>query len=318
MSNNSIRETQHQTTGTIQRLVWIALFALLAVVLSFAGYYIHDRYVVLGDRSPADLDIQEMEAVVRAAPRDPQARLELAESYLKAGQYGQALAQAEQVSNLYPEVDTALLLAGIAQVRMDQPEAALEPLQGFVTARHDRPLARTDTALEAAYYFLGESYVKLGRPAEAIPVLEEALLISPTDADALYQAGLAYHALGRSQEALERYHRAVRLVPDFVETYLGMVESYAALEQSDHETYARGMIVFCLKDYRSAATYLEQASQALPDFAPAFLGLGLAYEQLEEFDAASAALQRVIELDPDDFAAQQALGRIEAALKQGR
>ena len=74
------------------------------------------------------------------------------------------------------------------------------------------------------------------------------------------------------------------------------------------------MQALCLQDYETALIYLESATQALPDFAPAFLGLGLAHEQAGELQTALAAIQRALELDSDDYAAQHAQGRIQAAL----
>jgi tetratricopeptide (TPR) repeat protein len=305
------------STKALQYAAWGAFLVLAAVLASFAAIYVWDRYIHAGDQSPVQLEIQSLEQAVHQDPRNPEARIGLAEVYLLSGRYAEAVEQAEQVSSLFPDNTNALLTAGIGYVRMGQPEAALYPLRRFVELRGERPMARVDTSLEAAYYFLGESYVGLGRPAEAIPVLEAALLISPTDADALYQAGLAYQALLQPEMALERYHKAVRLVPDFAEAYAGMVESYSTLNQPNHEDYARGMVAFSRGDYRSAISYLENASEALPDFAPAFLGVGLAYERTGRLEAASAAIQRALELNPDDFAAQQASGRIETALSQG-
>ncbi len=91
-------------------------------------------------------------------------RITLAESYLRAGSYVEALEQADQVLRLYPDNVSALLIAGVSQIRLDRPEAALEPLHRFVDLRKGGPMARSDTALEAAYFYLGESYVRLGRP----------------------------------------------------------------------------------------------------------------------------------------------------------
>jgi tetratricopeptide (TPR) repeat protein len=317
-TNNSLPARQRITTKAIQRAAWITLVALIAVLVSFAGYYVWDRYVHFGDRSPAELDIERMEETIHSDPWNPDARIALAASYLSAGQHADSLEQAEQVLELYPENNSALLISGICYVRMGQPEAAQRPLEKLVALRQGRPMAAADSTLEAAYYFLGEIHRQLGQPAEAISDLEAALLISPTDADALYQVGQAYQEIGAPDVALDRYYKAVRLVPDFVEAYAGMVEAYSALGQSTHETYAQGMVLFCLKDYRSAIAYLEQAAEALPDFVPVFLGLGLAYERLGELEAASSAVQRALELDPDDFSAHQALGRIEAALSQGK
>jgi len=175
-------------------------------------------------------------------------------------------------------------------------------------------MANVDTALEAAYYFLGESYVKLNRMDEAITTLEAALHINTTDADALYQLGLAYQANGQAEKALERYHKAVRLVPNFIEAYSGMIESYTALERPDYVAYARGMQALGLQDYGTAQTHLEYAIEALPDFGPAFLGLGLVYEQKGDLQAALMVVQHALELNPGDFAAKQTLGRIQAAM----
>ena len=302
------------STRAIQRAVWLTLAALAISVLVFGATYIWDRYIHLEDRSPIELGIEEMEQAVRQDPQNPEIRMALAETYLAAGQYDEALDHVEQVLGLYPENAKALLIAGTATARLGRPEAVLDPLTRYVALRKDEPMASTDQALEAAYYFLGESYVKLNRPAEAIPVLEAALVINRTDADALYQLGLAYRASGQPQTAVECYHQAVRLVPDFLQVYQELITSYSALGQPHAVAYARGMEAFCLQDYESALRYLEQATTALPDFAPAFLGMGLTYERMGRLDAALAAVQRAYELDPHDFAARQAMGRIQAAL----
>lgn len=303
------------STRALQRVTWIALAALIAVLLSFASYYIWDRYVHVGDQSPLELDIEHLEETVHQDPQDPEARLVLAESYLGSGQYAQALEQAEQVSSLYPDNPTALLISGISYVRLDRPEAAVRPLQRFIEMRRDLPMAHSDIILEAAYYYLGESYLKLKRPAVAIPFLEAALLIKPTDADALYQVGLAYQATDQPKTALERYHSAVRLVPDFAEAYQGMATAYSDLDQPGHENYALGMVAFSQQEYRRALRHLQDAIETEPDFAPALLGAGLVYERLGQLDEAMPLIQQTLELNPNDFVAQQAMGRIQEALK---
>jgi tetratricopeptide (TPR) repeat protein len=110
-----------------------------------------------------------------------------------------------------------------------------------------------------------------------------------------------------------KFEKAVRLVPDFAEVYGAMAESYSALGRSDYVIYAQGMEAFAQKDYKQALSHLERATEALPEFAPAFLGLGLTYENLGNLLSALSAIQRALELDPGYFAAQQALGRIQAA-----
>jgi tetratricopeptide (TPR) repeat protein len=92
-----------------------------------------------------------------------------------------------------------------------------------------------------------------------------------------------------------------------------MIDSYSALDLPDYVSYARGMLAFSRKDYPAAMSHLQQAAEALPNFAPAFLGLGLTYESMENLQPALLAIERAVQLDPGDFATQQALGRIQAA-----
>ncbi len=302
------------STRTLTRVIVGAAVLLLVAVGVFGGYYYWDRYTFAGDKSPLELDIEHLESAIREDPQNPETRVALAQYYLGKGLYKDALAQAGQVLNAFPDNDGALLVAGIAHVRLNDMEPAIKNLEQFVAARKDQPMANVDTTLEAAYYFLGESYLNQNRPEEAIPNLEGALTITPTDADALYKLGMAYQTTGRAEAALEKYHKAVRLVPDFVEAYTGMIASYSSLNQPSYVAYARGMQAFSLQDFNTAQTHLEAATEALPDFAPAFLGLGLTYEKIDMQYEALQTLERAIELNPNDFAAQQAYARIQAVI----
>ncbi len=298
----------------LTRAITIVVVLLVLVAGGFGGYYYWDRYMHAGDKSPLELDIEHMEQAIRDDPQNPDTRVALAQFYLAKGMMPEALDQANQVLNAFPDNEGALLTAGIANVRMGYYQEATDPLKKFIDARKDSPMANADTALEAAYYFLGESYLELNNPADAIPNLEGALGITPTDADALYQLGQAYQATGEPEKALEQYHKAVRLVPDFVDAYTGMIESYSSLNQPEYVAFARGMQAFSMKDFNTAQIHLERVVETLPDFAPAFLGLGLTYEKLGMYDQALTMLGKSIELNPDDFAAQQSYARVQATV----
>jgi tetratricopeptide (TPR) repeat protein len=317
MSKNLTHKPTSTTNRVLSGAVLLMAVAVVGLLLIFGGYYYWDRYVGrLGDQSPLEIEIDRLETAIREDPQNPDNRLALAEFYLAEGLNEQAIEQTRQVLALNPTDEAALLLQGIAYVRLDEPAAALDPLEKFVAARRAHPMAQVDTALEAAYYFLGVCYIQLDRPELAISILEEALTINKTDADALYQLGQAYLAVNQHENALGPYHRAVRLVPDFTEAYDGMISAYTTLNQPDHAAYARGMQDFSARDFDAAQTRLEAATQALPDFAPAFLGLALTYEKQGQLEQAVAAVQHVLTLEPNNFAAQQAHGRIQTTLKQ--
>jgi len=297
----------------LKRMVLLMAIAVGVVFLTFGGYYYWDRYVRLGDQSPLERDIAALEEAVREDPQDPERRVALAEYYLGKGLYSEALKQAGEVLKAFPDNDRALLVQGIAYVRTEDYQAAIAPLEAFVNLRKDSPMANTDIALETAYYFLGESYMALNQPENAIQPLEAAIKIERTDADALYQLGVAYLETGQPEEALPYLERAVRLVPDFTEAYTAMVDVYKAEGKDDHVAFARGMKAFAMGEYETAQAQLEAATQALPEFAPAFVGLAMTYEKQGNLEAAMQAAERALQLAPEDFSAQQTYGRIQAA-----
>jgi tetratricopeptide (TPR) repeat protein len=301
------------STKTIERFIWIALVALLAMVAVFGGYYYYDRWLrptanpVVN--KPSEVD--QMEKAIAATPNDPEPRLALSAYYMAHADYGKSYDLAASVAKAYPDNEGAWLLSGESLVRLKQGESAIAPLQRFIDGRKDKDTARLDPALEEAYYFQGEAYMQTAQPAGAQKVLLAALDITPTDADALYQLGLALAAQGQHDQALQRFRSATAMVPDFTEAYTAMIDSYKAGGQADYAAYAAGMQAYSKQDYAAAKTQLESATRLLPNFAPAFLGLGLTYEQLGNLGDAVKAVQRAAKLNPKDLATGQTLSRLQ-------
>ncbi len=294
----------------LRRVVWGLLAAVLLVSAAFAGYYYWDRYTVRQAPSPERQGLAHLEQLARQNSQDPEARLALAQAYLEGDKYTQAVEQAQQVLRAYPERQEALLIAGLAYTRAGQPQAAIDTLEKLAAARRQSSMASIDSVLQATLYYLGENYVRLNRPAQAILALSEALTIDRTDADALYQLGLAYALDGKHELALEQFDRATRFVPDMADAYHQMGLSYAALSSPTHVIYARGMEAYARKDYAGARADLERVSAELPDFAPAQVGLGLVYEKLGDPAGAKTRYARALALEPDNLLAGYGLIRL--------
>jgi len=298
-------------TQTLRRLVWGTLAALMILSISFGGYYTWDRYLHLGDKSPLEENTAQLEKLVRENPQDPERRLSLAQLYLEQGLPDRAIEQARQILSVYPDRDGALFILGLGLMQTEQYEAAIESLEQFSAIHRASPMAKIDTLLEAALYYLGESYLKSGQPDQAVPVLLEALTIDRTDADALYQLGLAYAQMNQHEKAIEQYMQAVLFVPDYSEAYKRLTESYTALGMPEGIAYAQGMYAFSIQDYTHARQLLEPVSKQMPEFLPVHIGLGLTYEQLGELDLARSSFERALEIDADNFTANYALTRIQ-------
>ncbi len=300
-----------QDSRQISRAIWVVFALIIIVLIVFAGYYYWDRYVYWDDRTPLEIGILNLEEQVRADPDSVEARLALAEGYFREQRYPQAIDQALQVLKVYPDSERAQFILGMAYTFSGDAGAGVAALEEFTGKRRNSSMAKSDMTLQASLYYLGEGYLALGRPEDAISALTEAIDISPTDADALYQLGNAYLGVGKCDLAIENYTRAVSFVPDFLEAYQGLEQCYKKLDMAGHVHYAGGMAAYSTKEYTEALTDLEQATLMLPNFGPAFVGLGLVQEELGELDAAIISLEHALDLDPESFLASNSLQRIQ-------
>lgn len=299
----------------LKRVILLTGIALVLSAVSFGSYYYWDRYVHIGDQSPVEKSIQELEDAVRQHPDEIELRLALAESYMVDNRYENAIEQAVKVLNAYPDNERAMFVVGVSYANLENWEQAVAPLKSFAEARSKLPTAGMDSSLETTLYFLGKSYIAMERFDDAIEPLSQAVQINVTDADAFYLLGNAYAKTGQHQLAVQNYEEAVRFVPNYTEAFQGMVTSYTALDKADHAAYARGMVAFSTKDYETARVELEKAVKGLSDFAPAFIGLGLTYEELGDLQSAKANLEHALQIDPNNYTASQALGRVEAKMQ---
>lgn len=126
-------------------------------------------------------------------------------------------------------------------------------------------------------YMTGNSYYYLGQNRNALPYVEKAREISPTDINVFSILGLIYDDLKMNAECDRMYEEAFKLYPDNI----GLLNNYAyhlsergeklkeAKEMSKKtidkepnnssylDTY--GWILYKLEDYKEAAVYIEKA-----------------------------------------------------------
>lgn len=296
----------------LRRAIRLMIVLVALITFAFGGYYYWDRYVHIGDMSPTELGLTHIQKVMEENPDDPNARLSLAQYYIENKNYPDAIIQAQNVLNAYPDDPGALLLLGIAYTMSDQAQAAIQPLESFVVQRRQLQNPQMDKVLETSLFYLGKDYLALNQADKAIEAFTEALSIDHTDADVMYLLGTAYAQTGNHQPAVEAFLNSVRFVPNFMEAYQGMEKSFQALGKADYLLYAQGMEAYSTRNYPEARRYLEEAALHLPDFAPLYLGLAMTYEELSEFALAKTSIQRALELDPDDFAANSVQSRLQS------
>ncbi|HEX2861386.1 MAG TPA: tetratricopeptide repeat protein [Lacunisphaera sp.] len=155
----------------------------------------------------------------------------------------------------------------------------------------------------AALHAQAIAHLRAGRPADALPFLEQILALhSPTPALAPIhlQHGVALRALHRPDDALAALQRAIALDPQLAEAH-----------------HQAGNVLKSLGRYGEAVTALHTAADLAPKNAPIWLNLGVA--RLESGDRAAAikAFREAIALEPNRPEAHNVLGHALASAGEG-
>lgn len=308
-----LNERLFSSTYQIRRLIVLTVVIIGLLLLSFGTYYYYDRYYD-PQQSVAQTAIGQAEQAVSADPQNIDKRLHLAATYIVYKRFDDAVNQAMQVEQTDPTNIEADFVLGIAYANDNKPQQATEPLQKFIDARKGEDNAALDQELQSAYYYLGDSYLKLGQPQSAIAPLETTVKEVGTDSDSLYKLGMAYGGVKRYSEAVQAFQVATEFVPNYTEAYQGMADAYTAMNQSDLASYALGMVAYSKKDYKTALSLLLPVAQNKPDFAPVFAGLGQVYEVTNDLKNAQTSYQTALKIDPNNFAATNGLQRVNLIL----
>ncbi len=144
---------------------------------------------------------------------------------------------------------------------------------------------------------LGSAYASLGRLDEAMKCFREALAIRPDAAETHTLLAFTLARLGRKDEALEHYRAALRLKPDYSEVHLGLAALYESQQQSRE----------AIEHYREVLRFKPRSIEALTN-------LGALLAARGEYAQAIGHFRAVLELDPRRIVARNNLGHALAAL----
>jgi tetratricopeptide (TPR) repeat protein len=170
----------------------------------------------------------------------------------------------------------------------DAEVAAAEGILAYRTQRYEEALQLFRQALQfypqntRALYFLGLTYLALGRTEQALAPLETLHDLRPDDLDVQYQLGGTYFALARYDQAEPLLEEAFRRQPDL-----------------DHLGYYVGFLRYRHKDYERAAEAFGATTSSNPDIrqlASFYRGLSLGILGLS--DQALAELATAQQVQP--------------------
>lgn len=156
---------------------------------------------------------------------------------------------------------------------------------------HDTIAKAPDNA--RAYMELGTSLLDVGRAAEAIPVVEQALSLRPETPKAECNLGVALSMVGRYQEALPHFLAAANGLPDRTEPLFGI-----------------GFNLVRLGRATEAVSWFQRVVRLTPNDAEAHKNLAVVYEQIGQYREATAEFESAIRCDPRNATVRFAYGNL--------
>jgi tetratricopeptide (TPR) repeat protein len=242
---------------------------------------------------------------------------------------------------------TALLTAGCIALQAqtaahpaDSP--AMRQLQQAVSlAEHGDPQGAMNIALRLleqnpkfvpAMKLKGMLLEESGRAAEAAAVYEEALKLSPNDADLLLKTGIYKLAAGNREEAIKLLQHCIRILPGDGDAQYYLAQAYHLNGQDDLALRAirlslkaepdnpsvwqkYGELLSSTGNYQEGLRWLLKAQHADATLPRLDYDIGAADYELMDLPGAAQNLAHAVEVHPDDMHALELLASAQIKLE---
>jgi tetratricopeptide (TPR) repeat protein len=293
-----------------------------------------------------DAGIEEYTQMVKLAPQDHSAKVELARLYLARGQFAEALsilasipkdrfppeavpAQAASLLGLGRREEAAALIPRTKRSPALATELAEVFLAGnapeYAIQAADVALAGPQGAPARLYYIKGRAFQATGNSSAALSNLRHALARDPESVDTLVAIAALEAAGNKHEKSLDLLKRAYALEPGspavlralVVEgmkagerkTALGAAHALADKNPDNlDDLYLAGAAMLECADYTAASSIFEKYVSQRPDDSKGFLGLGMAQFAQQHYSDATKALERSLQIDPKLAESEYQLG----------
>lgn len=278
--------------------------ALLATTLVNAGDF--------------DRGITELGKVIGEAPNEPRAEMVLIISLIKAKRHVEAIEASKKFVETRPESAIGFTLLGNSYAGAEDKEKAGEAFRKAFKLDPRRADAGTNLASLA---------VQAKKPQEAIKILQRVLEHSPAHERAMTQLWYLEMQHGKvatleplfvravaedSNSPLPRYFLGYIMVAD--KRYeKALTVALAGLHSFPNHAgllEISGNAHFELKEFGNAAEMYRRLSEQRPKSAFNWYRLARSYSGMGRLEEAKEALEKVVELQPDNFAARRTLARL--------
>jgi tetratricopeptide (TPR) repeat protein len=196
------------------------------------------------------------------------------------------------------------LLLAVSACKRGKQTGANNSSGGSETASGVNP----DPSQARSFLEKGKLLYRDDQDTAAAEAFQQAINLDPTLAEAHFRLGLAYEALNKAAEAESEYKKAV-------ESY----KKYFGNEENDNDAeahYDLGQTYAGLHQYSDAIREFRQATKIRSDDADIYYDLGLAHTKLAQYSEAASAFSKSLEIDPENYRAQDALDEAREGMKR--
>lgn len=170
------------------------------------------------------------------------------------------------------------------------------------------PTSEGDRSRAQSLIESGRELYRTDQDEKAVAAFEEATRLDPDLAEGFFRLGLAYDAIGKENEAEEAYKKSI-------EKYK---KSFQTNDKDAEGHYNAGQAYAGLHLYSEAIREYRQATRLKPDDSDIYYDLGVALSKLANYDEAVAAFSKSLEIDPQNYRAEDALEEAREGAKRIR
>jgi tetratricopeptide (TPR) repeat protein len=167
------------------------------------------------------------------------------------------------------------------------------------TTEGDRSQARV-------YLDQGKELYRTDQDEKAAEAFKQAIKLDPELAESHFRLGLAYDAVGNEKEAEDEYKKAIEKYKKYLEANNKDAEAH----------YNMGQAYAGLHLYSEAVREYRQATHLKNDDADMYYELGTALMKLAQYDEAAAAFSKSLEIDPENYRAEDALAEAREGVQR--
>jgi tetratricopeptide (TPR) repeat protein len=299
-------------------------------------------------QNKTDAALEEYKEVVKLAPRDSSAKVELARLHLTRGEFAESLsdldgipkdkfpaeaipAKAASLLGMGRREEAAALIPQVKQTPRLAAELAEVFLEGnaprYATELIDAALAASHPAPARLYYLKGRALQATGNSPAALSSLRQALARDPKSVDTLVTIAAIEASRNEHAKSVDLLKRAYTLQPGspailrplVVEgikagQYKTALHAAQALADANPDNlddlYLAAAAMLEGQDYATASSIFEKYVLQRPEESKGFLGLGIAQLAQQHYAEAAKAFERSLEIDPKLADAEYQLGNV--------